>query len=58
MLNLVVAQFDVGGDALLGVFQRASNPESARDIDRKRQQGHNRIFADYFAAPALYCFKL
>ena len=49
MLNLVVGQFDVGGDTLPRVVHRGSRPGRVRNIDRQRQQGHDRIFADYFS---------
>lgn len=54
MLNLVVGQFDVGGDALPRVVHHGSRPGRARNINRERQQRHNRIFVDYFADPPVF----
>ena len=54
MLNLVVGQFDVGGDALPRVVHRGSRLGRARNLDRERQQKHDRIFVDYFADPLVF----
>ena len=54
MLNLVVGQFDVGGDGGPRVVHRGSRPGRARNIDRERQQGHDWIFFDYFADPPVF----
>jgi hypothetical protein len=54
MMNIVLDQVDEGGDSSPEVVPRGFMPKRARNIDRERHMGHERMFADYFADFPVY----